>query len=121
VPAEIWRLRQWGWPGKVGRTTRDSTATGLWAWLGVESAGEGAQRHGRARPPGARLRRCDDSVGRVSESTSYRRCKRRWRVPWSGNAAGRTPSLPRRPPLAGPGRAWEQEVAPRRVEEGSLK
>jgi hypothetical protein len=35
--------------GKVGRTTRDSPATGLWAWLGVEGAGEG----GSAAPSGS--------------------------------------------------------------------
>jgi hypothetical protein len=45
-----------GSAGEGGRTARDSPATGLWAWLGVESAGKGTQRHGRAAAAGSPAR-----------------------------------------------------------------
>jgi hypothetical protein len=73
------------------------------------------------RPPGARLRRCDGLVVRMNESASYPRCKRRWRMPWSGNSGLSDPSLPRRPLVAGRDRAREQEASRRTMEEGSLK
>jgi hypothetical protein len=48
VPAEIRRAGGTGRPGKVGRMTRDSPATGLGAWLGSGSR----RRWGSAAWPG---------------------------------------------------------------------
>jgi hypothetical protein len=39
--------------GRWGKTTRDSPALGLWAWLGAKGAGEDTPRHSRAAAAGS--------------------------------------------------------------------
>jgi hypothetical protein len=54
----------------------------------------------RWRPPGDRLRRGGGSVGKVSKSVSYSRCKGRWRGPRLVMRPVRTWGSPRQPLMA---------------------
>jgi hypothetical protein len=70
VPTEIRRAGGAGWPGKVGRMTRDSPATGLGAWL---ESGSRRQGHTAAQPGSGRQEPCSgEAAARWEEGASWR-------------------------------------------------
>jgi hypothetical protein len=70
VPTEIRRAGSEGRPGKVGRMTRDSPATGLGAWL---ESGSHRQGHTTAQPGCGRREPCSgEAAARWEEGASRR-------------------------------------------------
>jgi hypothetical protein len=92
-----------GGPGSPRLASRAYSGGGDAGW-------DCAAEPGRRRPPGARLRRCDSLVGKVSGSVSYPRCKRRWRALQLGIVAGRPWCSPRRPLMAPADGSTHREV-----------
>jgi hypothetical protein len=109
-------LQRRGRPGTGVWWFRGSLGSILTRGWGGGGAG-GLVRQQRPLPATVRSAQARWRLGGKRERVSgYSRCKGRWRAPWSGNAAGRTPGLPRRPLMAGRRRSTGSWGSPTREE-----